>query len=150
MKRVVFIIGAIAGMNAAQLPAHGGTYSDALASCLVNNVSEADKAIAMRWAYSALSQHPSLNSMSSITNDVRTSIDANMVQLVEKYVYGVCLNQVKNAVKNEGPAAIEQSLRSYGQVAARELLQDPNVANSVSGLAQHMDFKKLFEALMKN
>lgn len=123
-------------------------HAQALSQCLVNNTTEADKTVMTRWVYSSLSNHPSLSSMTSINDATRVGADQEMARLVEKFMYQTCSEQLKNAVKNEGPAAIERSLRSYVEVTGREILQHPSISNSVTGVAKQLDVKKLFEALM--
>ncbi len=127
-----------------------GPHATALSQCLLSNTTDRDKAVMTKWVFASLSNHPSLNNMASIAQNVRTGTDQDMARLVEKFMYESCSAELKNAVKNEGPSAIQTSIRSYVEVTGREILQHPSVANSVTGLASQLDAKKMFEALMSN
>ena len=123
-------------------------HAQALSQCLVSNTTEADKTVMTRWVFSSLSNHPSLNNMASISDAAKIGSDQDMARLVEKFMYQTCSEQLKNAVKNEGPAAIEQSIRSYVEVTGREILKHPSISGSVTGVAKQLDYKRMFETLM--
>ena len=127
-----------------------GEHSNALSQCLRSKTTEADKVVMTKWVYSSLSNHPSLGDMVNMSDAVKVGANREMAQLVEKFIYDKCYDQLKSAVKNEGLSAIEQSIRSYVEVMSREVMQHPSISNSVTGLAQHLDPKKLFEAMMAN
>lgn len=145
MKKLLFVI---IFCFATTAPALSGEYANALSQCLTANTTESDKGIMARWVYSTLSQHPSINSMSALTSDATTRANRDMAQLVETFVYSKCKTQVKNTLQNEGPKAIEDSIRVYAQTTGQEILKDPSISNSVTNLAQQLDLMKLFQALM--
>ena len=130
--------------------ANAGEHAAALSQCLISNTTAADKEVMTKWVFSSLSNHPSLNGMSGVTDAVRSGSDQQMAKLVESFIYDKCYDQLKTAVKNEGPMSIEQSIRSYVEVTGREVMQHPSVAASVTGIAKHLDAQKLFKALMAN
>lgn len=132
------------------LHATAGEHAAALSQCLVSNTTAADKAVMTKWVFSSLSNHPSLSDMASMSDAARTGADQEMARLVESFIYDKCNSQLKAAVKNEGPMAIEQSIRSYVEVTGREILQHPSISSSVTGLASQLDARKMFEALMAN
>lgn len=131
-----------------------GEHANRLSQCLVSNTTAADKEILTRWVFTTLAKHPNLatspnmTDLTSIAQDVRSGANREMAQLVEKFIYDKCNSQLKAAVKNEGPMAIQTSIRSYVEQTGREILQHPSVAGSIGGVASQMDAKKLFEALM--
>ena len=123
--------------------AQAGEHAAALSQCLVSNTTQADKEIMTKWVFSSLSNHPSLSNMANLSAAVRTGADQQMARLVESFIYDKCSGQLKAAVKNEGPSAIEQSIRSYVEVTGREIMQHPSISSSVTGLASQMDAKKM-------
>lgn len=129
-------------------PAYSGEYANALSQCLTANTTEEDKGIMARWVYSTLSQHPSISSMSTITQEASLAANREMAQLIETFMYSKCKAQVKSAVQNEGPKAIELSIRTYAETTGEDILRDPSITNNVTNLAKHMDLMKLFQALM--
>ncbi len=128
--------------------ASAGEYANNLSQCLLANTSQADKAVMTKWVFSSLSNHPALSEMATISSSMRTNADHDMARLVEKFMYEKCSGELKSAVKNEGPTAIQASIRSYVEATGREILQHPSIASSVAGLASQLDAKKMFEALM--
>jgi hypothetical protein len=54
-----------------------------------------------------------------------------------------CLSQAKKAIQYEGALAIQQGFNVFGQVAGQELFNNPNVAQGLADLEQHMDSEKL-------
>ena len=88
--------------------------------------------------------------MSALTQGSINQADREMAKLVETFMYSKCKSQVKNALQNEGPKAIDDSIRKYAQVTGQEILKDPSISNNVTNLAQHLDLMKLFQALMTN
>jgi hypothetical protein len=48
---------------------------------------------------------------------------------------------------NEGEVAIQSSFNVFGQVAAKELFSNPDVAAEMAGLEKHLDGNKIKEAL---
>jgi hypothetical protein len=147
MKKVLLASLLIIGSS---IPAAAGEHAAALSQCLVSNTTTDDKAIMTKWVFSSLSNHPSLSGMATMSETVRTGADQQMARLVESFIYDKCNSQLKAAVKNEGPMAIEQSIRSYVEVTGREILQHPSISSSVTGLASQLDARKMFEALMAN
>ena len=145
MKKFIIFILISLGITT---PAISGEHANALSQCLVSNTTEEDKGVRARWVFSTLSQHPSIGSMSTLTKNATTTADRDMAQLVETFMYNKCKIQVKNALQNEGPKAIELSIRQYAQVTGQEILKDPSITNNVTNLAQHLDMMKLFQALM--
>ncbi|MBT5187411.1 MAG: hypothetical protein HOM01_11420 [Kordiimonadaceae bacterium] len=130
------------------MPVKAGEHATALSQCLENNTSEEDRNVMIKWVFMSLSNHPSITSMANISNEATMATNQQMTKLIERFMYENCFDQLKTALQSEGPKAIELSIRSYAEVAGRDLLQHPSVSGSVTGLAQHFDLKRLFEALL--
>lgn len=131
-----------------------GPDANNLTQCLVGNTTAGDKEILTRWVFATLAKHPNLatnpnmSDLASVAQRVRSGADREMAQLVEKFIYDKCNSQLKAALKNEGPMAIQTSIRSYVEQTGREILQHPSVAGSIGGVASQMDAQKLLQALM--
>lgn len=134
--------------------AYSGEHATRLSQCLLSNTTEADKSVLTSWVFATLAKHPNLASnpnmsdLVSIAQGVRNGADRDMAQLVEKFIYDKCNEELKAAVKNEGPMAIQSSIRSYVEQTGREILQHPSVAGSIGGVASQMDAQRLFQSLM--
>lgn len=146
--RKVLLVGLMVIGSSVQATA--GEYAAALSQCLISNTTAADKTVMTKWAFASLSNHPSLSDMTTMSDAVKTSADQEMARLVESFIYDKCNSQLKQAVKQEGPRAIEQSIRAFVEVTGREIMQHPSISSGVTGLATQLDAGKLLQALMAN
>ena len=117
MKKFFLII-ILFSMNAA--PAISGEYANALSQCLTSNITEDDKGVMARWVYSTLSQHPSVTSMSALTQGSINQADREMAKLLETFMYSKCKSQVKNALQNEVPKAIDDSIGNMHKLPGKK------------------------------
>ena len=123
--------------------ANAGMYSDDLSRCLVESSSPSDKTTLVKWMFTAMALHPDVAAMASVTPQQRDSANKAAADMFVKLVTETRLTQAKNAIKYEGPGAIQQGFNVFGQVAGKELFANPNVAQSLAGLQKHIDGEKL-------
>ena len=128
-------------------PAHAGPYSDDLAKCLVESTTTSDKNALVKWMFAMAVLHPAVKSIASITEAERTQSSRGTAQLFERLLTESCRTQTQQAVKYEGAAALQTGFQMLGQVAARELFADPNVARGLADLENHIDSQKMKRAL---
>lgn len=126
---------------------HAGPYSDDLAKCLVESTTTADKNALVKWMFAMAALHPAVKSIASITEAERTQSSRHTAQLFERLLTESCRTQTRQAVKYEGAAALQTGFEMLGQVAARELFADPNVARGLADLENHIDSQKMKQAL---
>lgn len=129
------------------VPAHAGLYSDDLAKCLVESTSVDDKNQLVKWIFSMVALHPAVKSIASVSDEARMESSRQTVQLFEKLLTETCLVQTQKAVKYEGPEALRTGFQMLGQVAAREMFNDPNVAQGLAELGKQIDKDKMGKAL---
>lgn len=127
--------------------ATAGVYTDELSRCLVESSTPADKAVLVKWMFTAIALHPDVAAMANISAAQRSAADKAAAEMIMRLMTVTCQTQAKKAIQYEGAAAIEQGFQVFGQVAGRELFADPHVAQALSGLEQHVDSKKLAQAL---
>ncbi|SRR5579883_2632699 len=82
--------------------AEAGVYADDLTKCLVKSSNSEDHLIMIRWMFSAVTQHPALQSMSNVTPAQRDTYDKNMATLTERLVFGDCRKEALAGLKYEG------------------------------------------------
>lgn len=143
---VVVGFGCILGMSPGTAVA--GPFADDMAKCLVNSTSEADRTDLMRWMFSAMSLHPDLASMATISARQRDEITTKAANLFSRLMFDSCKSQVQDAVRNEGPQTIVYAFQILGQVAMRGMMTDPHVAQALQGLGKGVDPAKM-KALME-
>lgn len=130
-----------------QSAAVAGPYTDDLSKCIVESTTEAERLEFVKWMFSAIAQHPAAKSFSQITEQQQIEFDRNAAELFMKLLTETCRDKAKNAIQFEGQIAIQQSFNVLGQVAAQELMRDPDVVAAVSNMAKFMDEKKLQSSL---
>ena len=124
-----------------------GPYTNDLAKCLVKSTSEADKNDLVKWMFAAISSHPEVKWMASISQTQREELNKNTAELFMKLLTESCKSETKQALKYEGPSTLEASFKVLGGVAARGLMSHPDVGNYIAGLDNYLDNQKL-ESLM--
>ena len=127
--------------------AYAGPYTDDLSKCLVASTSDQDKAQLVEWIFFALSLNPKISPYAQVSPTQREEADRNLAKLFERLVGDSCSAQTKQAVQYEGVAALSESFKLLGQVAAQEIFKDPAVAAGTSKFAEYLDEKKINQAL---
>jgi len=135
-------------MIACVSPAFSGVYTDDLTRCLVEKSTPQDKTTLVQWMFVAMSQHPSVASLTKVTPDDVELHNKAAGELFVRLLTDTCVENTKKAIKYEGATAIQNAFQVLGQVAAGDLFANPEVAKVMSGLEKYMDAKKL-EALNK-
>ncbi len=131
------------------VPAAAGPYSDDLAKCLVRSTGDVEKRTLVKWIFAAVALHPEVADISSVTPAQRTEMTRNTAKIFEKLLTDSCRAEVQQAVQYEGPQTIGSSFQVLGQVAARELFSNPNVAANMADLGKYIDQKRIAEAMGK-
>jgi hypothetical protein len=133
-------------LSAANL-ASAGPYADALGKKLVSSTSQEEKGICVRWMFTAMALHPDLKEMSSITPAQRDDANRAFANLVTKMLTDTCRIEAKEALKYEGPVAMQSAFQLFGQIAARELFSNPEVLKGLAELEKYSDSKAIQAAL---
>lgn len=129
--------------------ASAGPYSDDLSKCLVRSTGDAEKRTLVKWIFAAVALHPEVADISSVTPAQRAEMTRNTAKIFEKLLADSCRTEVQQAVQYEGPQTIGSSFQVLGQVAARELFSNPNVAANMADLGKYIDQKRIAEAMGK-
>lgn len=125
--------------------AHAGAYSDSLSDCISGKSTMDDHAVLVRWMFVAMSKHPAVSSLVTLTDAQVDQANKQMAELFTRLMTVTCKDQAKLALKNEGGIAVQQAFQKLGQQAGAELFIDPNVAKGMSGMTKYFDTKKLDE-----
>lgn len=128
--------------------AQAGPYADALARCMNDRMSDADRVVLMKWIYGALGAHPQVQDLGPIDVQKFAPVSRAMGELVQRLIARDCRKEGADAVKNEGMSSIEFAFSSVGQFAARGLFADAAVVERVADYTKHVDVTELTKALM--
>ena len=124
-------------------PSHAGVYTDDLSRCIVENTDKEDRITFVKWMFSAMAKHPAVKTFVSASEEQADVIDKNMAELFMSLLVEDCKEKAQKAIQYEGRVAMETAFQVLGQVAARDLLSDPDVLKSLSGMEKYIDLEKL-------
>ena len=116
---------------------------DALSQCLVQSTTATDKTTVLQWTFAALSQHPDLNSMSSISATQKEQLDKNLAQVLQRILVEQCSTQTKAVIQAEDFEAVGTSFQELGSITGNEILKTPQVKNQLNSVLKHVDMGKL-------
>ena len=126
--------------------ASAGPYTDDMSKCLVSSTSADDRTNLVRWIFANAALHPDVANISTVTIDQRTTMNQAAGELFDRLLTVSCRKQTREALRYEGPAAIQLSFQVLGQVAMGTLMSHPSVGQGFSEFAKFVDEKKI-EAL---
>ncbi len=125
---------------------NAGPYQDRYTSCILENTSERDRIILVKWLFVLLSEHPSLKNDFPTTEDDKKSNDMAVADYIS-YVLGVkCLNETIDVLEYEGEEAFLKGFELLGEVAFMELADHEDVSSSFERYIQYID-PSLFEKI---
>ena len=130
--------------------AYAGPYTDELSKCLVDSTSVRDRAALVRWMFAAISLHPAVKSLASVSKEQLEEANKGMAELSMKLLTDSCRSETKKALKYEGAVTIEASFNVLGQVAGRELFADSEVSAGISNLDKYFDKNELKSLVEKD
>lgn len=122
---------------------YAGIYTDDLSRCLVEKSTTEDKLALVKWMFTAMSLHPAVQNIATVSSKQRDVADKAMADLMVNLLSVECLEQSKKAIKYEGETAIQSSFKILGEIAAKELFANPEVAKGLSSLDQYIDSETL-------
>jgi len=130
--------------------AQAGVYTDDLSKCLVKSSNGADRLVLVQWIFSALSLHPAVQPLASITTEQRDAFNERVAALFSRLLVDDCRKEAIDALKYEGSAAFDASFQVLGQVASRDLMTEPHVATGLSGqIAYYLAKNEKLASLLK-
>jgi len=117
--------------------------TDELGVCLVRSSSEVDKELLTAWIFAAMTAHPSVRDLVSLSSVTMTEINVAIGELITDLLSNRCRTEVVNALTRDGLGALETSFESLGEAAMAELLTDPLVAAQITGYVAYLDMDAL-------
>ena len=128
-----------------QTNSFSGEYLNRFANCLMQNTTERDKVVLVRWMFSAVAQHSALESEFNISAEKSTNHEIAVADYMQYILGSICLEEAKNVLSYEGEEAFTKSFEYLGELAMMSLIDDPNVNNALENWIIHLDpnfFKK--------
>ncbi|MCK9685053.1 hypothetical protein [Scleromatobacter humisilvae] len=129
------------------LPAAASQASDAAASCLVDHTNGRDRKDLARWFVIAMSAHPEIRTMMTISPPVHEEADRKTAALFTRLIAVDCTVEMKAAMQADGQLAFKVAFGKLGEVAVQELMSDPGVTASLGAIDKYMDSARIRDAL---
>lgn len=129
----------------ATVPAAAGPFADELGRCLTAAVTPEDKAALGRWVFANSALHPDLAAVSAVTAAQRDGYNRAAAAVLQRLVTENCRKATQDALRGEGPGALQPAFTALGQSAMQELLNHPNVGRGFADTARHLDPARLLE-----
>jgi len=129
--------------------AHAGPYTDDLSKCLVKSTTPDDQIVFMQWLFSAISLHPAINNLTTLTQDQRSAFNKKSAALFVRLMSVDCRQQTIDALKYEGTTAIQTSFQLFGAAAMRGLMSDQHVADGLEGMAVYFQQDQNWISLLR-
>lgn len=128
--------------------AHAGPSADELGRCMLRSTSKEDRALVVRWVFTTAALHPNVESLARVSAAQRQAASKSMAGLVEQLALQTCKAEFAQAVRAEGPGAIENSLQLVGRVAAQELFAEPRVMAGAMEVTRYLDQRKIADFVL--
>ncbi|WP_374430127.1 hypothetical protein [Ideonella dechloratans] len=126
--------------------AQAGPTAEALSSCMTDSSTGKDRKELARWIFVAMSSHPELKGLTTITPADQETSDKDVARLATRLLTESCSKQAQAAMSAEGNAALEAAFGMLGQLAMQELMADAGVKVSFSNYTKYLD-RARFEAV---
>jgi len=145
MKNTFKISALIAALVLAN-PAFAQSPTDALATCLVDNLTGKERKSLAKWIFFAIGAHPEIKAYSNVSpKDVRAS-DEYVGALVTRLMTVDCATRLKTAYAAD-PGSLQKAFEMVGRVAIQELTTSEEVQKAISSHAQYADKDKINKLL---
>ena len=130
-----------------QTNSFGGEYLNRFANCLMQNTTERDKIVLVRWMFSAIAKHSALESEFNISVEKSTNHEIAVADYMQYILGTVCFRETKDILNYEGLEAFANAFELLGEVAMLSLMEDEKVKMSIENWVNYIDpsFLKKFE-----
>ena len=144
MRRLLLaaLVGAAFGAmpaTAQQLTAVPNAASAALGQCLVGHSTGNDRMLVAQWMGASLAMSPAMKDVVTIDAAKKDEIDRQMAKLFTRLMTVDCNAEMAVLVKNRDAHGIEAGSGRLGEMAMRELMQDPVTMQAMIAYARYID-----------
>lgn len=119
--------------------AYAGPYSDDLGKCMVRSSTEEDRGALVRWLFSSLAVHPSVKDMATVTPQQREDADHRVADLFSRLLFTSCRKETVEAIKYEGPSAMQSAFEVFGRVSFQALASNKDVSDRMGSFTKFID-----------
>ncbi|MGF1686560.1 hypothetical protein L4C36_07670 [Photobacterium japonica] len=148
MKKSVLVLLLACGLMGALPVTAAGPASLHLGSCVNDNMTGKERKALAKWVFFGMSVHPEMSPYANVAKVEIKKSNQYVAKLITRLLTQDCVNETKVAIKTEGSLAIQAAFEMVGRTAMQELVNNPDVAKSMSSFEQYLnpaDFAKLGE-----
>ncbi|HEU4821737.1 MAG TPA: hypothetical protein VFS87_11355 [Qipengyuania sp.] len=141
LKLLAALCAALIGTHAQaqSLVATPDAASRALGQCFVLKTTGSDRLLVARWLAGAMGVGDATKGMVSVDQAAKSTTDRQMAALYTRLLAKDCAAQAAPLVKAQDMRGIEAAGGMLGEIAMKELMNDPKVAAAIAAYAQHID-----------
>lgn len=125
--------------NAQSMVAMPDAASRALGQCLVLQTNGADRLLVARWLAGAMGAGDATKSVLTVNQASKTATDKQMAALYTRLFTEDCVAEAAPLFKARDQRGIEAAGGMLGEIAMRELMNDPKVSAAVGAYVQFID-----------
>ena len=122
-------------------------YGDKFTECLLNNTSDRDKIILVKWMFVTMSQHPILKREFPISENKKESANIAIADYISYIIGSTCKEETKEVVRYEGEEAFIESFEYLGEIAMMLLIQNEDVMIAYEDYLKFIDESIFLELL---
>ena len=146
MKTVLAVLGAAA---CAMLPGSASAQASmltmpsaeaaALGQCLVGKSTGNDRILFARWMGASIAMSPTMKDVVTVDAAAKDKIDREMAALFTRLMTEDCRAEMSTLVKAQDASGIQAASGKLGEMAMRELMQDPAAMQALIAYAKYID-----------
>lgn len=129
----------VAPAAAQQLTAVPNAASEALGKCLVGRSTGNDRMLVAQWMGASLAMSPAMKGVVSVDAAKKDQIDREMAKLFTRLTTVDCRAEMAVLIRNRDAHGIEAGSGRLGEMAMRELMQDPAAMAALIAYARYID-----------
>jgi hypothetical protein len=126
---------------------NAGEAIDTLGQCLSDNTTGKDRKDLAKWIFVSMSAHPEIRQIGAPSPAAADATQRAMGALVTRLMAESCPNEIRAAIKADGPDGAKVAFEYLGKMAMRELMTNPQVNESIGGFEKYLDKAKVEKAL---
>ena len=126
------------GILSFDLEAYAGPDTDDLIKCMIESTTETDREEIAKWVFSLVAKHPSVKSMSSVSEDKLKETNKKIADLFILLLTDSCRGKASQAIKNDGQIAVLKSFKALQKASVKMVLMSPDIAAVMSDMEDYI------------
>ena len=143
MRHPLISVLTVCVMSVATTSSFAEPATQALGHCFTDNTTGKERKELARWLFTAMAAHPELQALSNVTPADREAASRTTAAIFTRLLADACPKETQAAKAEGGSRAVQAGFGLLGEMAMQELMSDPQVAGTLSGLEKYVDRARL-------